>query len=143
MSPSDLPFEPSREGLLILFLFGFQFRETFLVGQGDIALDDAVVQNVRFAVFQIAEEPDQVDHSSDAEPECRNERHNAGNQQSCDEEIVSPPLKRPRRDDIPDDNQNKADDEVVNETVTEDAPCDDAVAPGIFLGNADELELSR
>jgi len=54
---------------LVFLLFRFELGETFAVGEGDIAFDLTVVEDVGFAVFEVAEEADQVNGAADAEPE--------------------------------------------------------------------------
>ena len=43
------------------FCFCFEFCEPFTVCQGHIAVHLTIVQNIRFAVFKVAEQPEQVD----------------------------------------------------------------------------------
>ena len=47
-------------------MFRFQSGKAFLVCQGDVAFHQTVVEDIDFAVFQIAEQAEEVDSAADA-----------------------------------------------------------------------------
>ena len=56
-----------------------------------------------------------------------------------DKEVSAPIFVWPWRDQVPDQHADETQSDIPDEGIDEDAPGDDAVAPGVFWGDADEL----
>ena len=99
--------------------------------------NNAVVQFVDLAVFQITEHISQIDDSADEKPYRSNHRHDAWNAQRPDEIIIAPPAFRPGMEEIP-DHDAEEDAEAQSERIKEHAPGYDLVPAGIFGSDADD-----
>ena len=115
--------------LFIFFGFGtgFGFGEFSFVRKRNIAFHRTIIQRVNSAFFQIAEQSEHINGSTDTEPEGGNKCHNPRYQQSCDKEVMPPPLDRPRCYTVPDYHQNECQSKFIYEAVNKYAPGNDPV----------------
>ena len=97
-----------------------------------MSIDLSVVERIVNASGEIAEKLTQMDDSAGHEPDSGDDSGNARNDDDGDVEIVSPPLKRPRRDTVPDQHHDEREYQLVDDVVGKHAPRDDTVAEGIF-----------
>lgn len=80
----------------------------------------SVVEMVFHSRLKVAEKPEQIDKTADAEPEGRDCRHYSRYYEVDYEEICTPPFDRPGRECVPDNNYNENTDEVIDKTVEEE-----------------------
>ena len=125
--------------IFFLFLFLVDLFQNRLVRQRHIAFHTPVVKRILLAVFQVDEQPAQVNRAADGEPDRGNRGDNAGDNQGDNEEVVSPPFHRPRRNSIIKDYQQERKNKLVAERLEEHGPGDDSVAACVFRGDADQF----
>ena len=101
--------------------------------------DTSIVEVVAFFFVKIAEELEQVFRTADTEPEGGYDTDDTDNEETLDEEVVSPHFLIPGGDGIPDHNNGEEEQEVLDETEAEDGPGKNLISPGVVAVNTQKI----
>ena len=118
---------------VLAFLFlGFGFGGGH-VSNRHVVDDAAVIEVVGFFGFKISEQLEEVSGTADTEPESGHDTDNTDDEETLDEEVVTPHLFFPGGDGVPDDRNDEEDQEVLDKAEEEHRPGKNSVTLGIVV----------